>query len=90
MFGIPYNLNGKVDVNTLTASVNGEVVLEAVGGANQLTGAGIALISEVGRIGCDHVELRLCILGNSHMNFVKLSSQEVARVKIVELFLRHL
>ncbi len=57
-FGVSYELNLKVEGNKLTASVNGEVVLEATDETNQLTGGGVALISEVGRIGCDHVEVR--------------------------------
>jgi hypothetical protein len=38
--------------------VNGKVVIEAEDPENMYTGGGIALISEVGRIGCDHVEVR--------------------------------
>ena len=57
-FGEPYNLNLKVEGNRLTASLNGEIVLQAVDEANRLTGGGVALISEVGRIGCDSVEVR--------------------------------
>lgn len=57
-FGEPYNLNLKVEGNRLTASLNGEIVLQAVDEANKLTGGGVALISEVGRIGCDSVEVR--------------------------------
>ena len=57
-FGEPYNLNLKVEGNRLTASLNGEIVLQAVDEANRLTGGGVALICEVGRIGCDGVEVR--------------------------------
>lgn len=57
-FGVPYELNLKVKGHKLTASVNGEVVLEATDETKQLTGGGIALICEEGRIGCDHVEVR--------------------------------
>ena len=57
-FGETFDLNLKVQGNKLTASVNGTVILEATDDANQLTGGGIALISEEGRIGCDHVEVR--------------------------------
>jgi len=48
----------KVKGNKLTASVNGEVVLEATDESNRLTGGGVALICEEGRIGCDHVEVK--------------------------------
>ena len=47
-FGEPYNLNLKVEGNRLTASLNGEIVLQAVDEANRLTGGGVALICEVG------------------------------------------
>ncbi len=57
-FGSPVDLNLKVHGNTLTASVNGEVVLEATDNGHQLKGGGIALICEEGRIGCDHVEVK--------------------------------
>ena len=57
-FGEAYNLNLKVEGNRLTASLNGEIVLQAVDEANRLMGGGVALISEVGRIGCDNVEVR--------------------------------
>ena len=57
-FGVPYELNLIVAGNTLTASVNGKVVLEATDELNQLTGGGVALIVEDGQIGCDHVEVK--------------------------------
>lgn len=57
-FGVPYELNLKVAGDTLTASVNGAVVLEATDEVNKLTGGGVALICEEGRIGCDHVEVK--------------------------------
>ena len=53
--GIAYDLNLKVEGNKLTASLNGNVVLEACDEANKLTGGGVALIVEKGRIGCDNV-----------------------------------
>ncbi len=57
-FGVPVELNLKIQGNRLVASVNGEVVLEAVDPDRRIQGGGIALICEEGRIGCDHVEVR--------------------------------
>lgn len=57
-FGESYELNLKVKGNKLTASVDGTVVLEATEDSRRLTGGGVALISEEGRIACDHVEVR--------------------------------
>lgn len=57
-FGRPYELNLQVEGNRLIGSIDGKVVIEAEDPDNMYTGGGIALISEVGRIGCDHVEVR--------------------------------
>ncbi|MBK8034450.1 MAG: ADP-ribosylglycohydrolase family protein [Chloroflexi bacterium] len=57
-FGHTYELNLKVQGNRLTASINGQVVLTAADPDAAYSGGGIALISEVGRIGCEHVEVR--------------------------------
>jgi ADP-ribosylglycohydrolase len=57
-FGRPYELNLQVEGNRLIGSVNGKVVIEAEDPEKMYTGGGIALIAEVGRIGCDHVEVR--------------------------------
>ncbi|WP_343415631.1 hypothetical protein [Candidatus Flexifilum breve] len=51
-------MNLKVQGNRLTASINGQVVLTAEDPNAAYSGGGIALISEVGRIGCEHVEVR--------------------------------
>ena len=56
-FGLPYTLNLQVEGNRLVASINGKIVLETEDPENMFTGGGIGLISEVGRIGCDHVEV---------------------------------
>ena len=58
VFGEPVELNLKVQGNKLTASVNREVVLETTDPEHRLQGGGVALISEEGLIGCDHVEVR--------------------------------
>lgn len=57
-FGHSYELNLKVQGNRLTASINGQVVLTAADPNAAYSGGGIAIISEVGRIGCEHVEVR--------------------------------
>lgn len=57
-WGDSYTLNLKVQGMRLTASINGEVVLTAVDPKHLFTGGCIALVSEVGRIGCEHVEVR--------------------------------
>ena len=57
-FGPSYELNLKVQGNRLTASINGQIVLTAEDPEAAYAGGGIALISEVGRIGCEHVEVR--------------------------------
>ncbi len=57
-FGHSYELNLKVQGNRLTASINGQIVLTAEDPEAAYAGGGIALISEVGRIGCEHVEVR--------------------------------
>lgn len=57
-FGQPYDLNLKVEDNRLVGSINGQVVIEAEDPDRMYVGGGIALISEVGRIGCDHVEIQ--------------------------------
>ena len=56
-FGLPYDLNLQVDGSRLVSSINGRFVLEAENLENMYNGGGIALIAEVGRIGCDHVEV---------------------------------
>ncbi|MFN8371327.1 MAG: ADP-ribosylglycohydrolase family protein [Anaerolineae bacterium] len=56
-FGRSYKLNLRVEGNRLTASIDGVEVLTAQDPDNLFTGGGIALISEVGRIGCDHVDV---------------------------------
>jgi hypothetical protein len=57
-FGTEYKLSVKVEGNKLSGYINDELVVEANDNANRLTGGGIALIAEVGRIGCEHVEVR--------------------------------
>lgn len=57
-FGRTYELNLRVEGNRLVGSVDGVDVLAAQDPDNLFTGGGIALISEEGRIGCDHVEVR--------------------------------
>ncbi len=57
-FGMNYTLNLQVQGNRLVASVNGQTVLEAEDPHNLFTSGGIGLIAEVGRIGCDNVEVK--------------------------------
>lgn len=57
-FGHTYDLTLKVEGNRLVGSINGSVVIETDDPEAMYTGGGIALIAEVGRIGCDHVEVR--------------------------------
>jgi ADP-ribosylglycohydrolase len=47
-----------IEGNRLTASVNADITLVAEDPDHTYTGGGIGLISQVGRIGCDHVEVR--------------------------------
>ena len=56
-WGQTYELTLQVQGNQLTASVNGVVILKADDPEAAYTGGGIGLIAEVGRIGCDHVEV---------------------------------
>jgi hypothetical protein len=57
-WGQTYELNLKAQGNRLIASLNGQVILTAEDSEGFYTGGGIALIAEVGRIGCEHVEVR--------------------------------
>jgi ADP-ribosylglycohydrolase len=57
-FGVPYELNLQVEGNKLTGLVDGKEIITADDPDNALTGGGIALLCEVGRIGCDHVEVK--------------------------------
>lgn len=56
-FGRSYDLNLTVEGNRLIGSLNGNVVIETEDPENMYTGGAIALISEVGRVGCDYVEV---------------------------------
>jgi len=56
-FGAQYTLSLSVEGNRLHGSVNGDIRLSAEDPDHLFTGGGIALISEVGRIGCEHVEV---------------------------------
>ncbi|MBL8162474.1 MAG: ADP-ribosylglycohydrolase family protein [Anaerolineae bacterium] len=55
--GHTYELSLQVEGHRLTASINGTVVLTAEDELHLYDGGGIALISEVGRIACHHVEV---------------------------------
>lgn len=57
-FGTEYKLSVKVEGNKLSGYIDDQLIVEATDDTNQLTGGGIALIAEVGRIGCEHVEVR--------------------------------
>ncbi|MCA9882579.1 MAG: ADP-ribosylglycohydrolase family protein [Anaerolineae bacterium] len=57
-FGSEYELSLKVEGNHLSGYINGQQVVEATDAENRFPGGGIALIAEVGRIGCEHVEVR--------------------------------
>ena len=57
-FGLAYTLNLQVKGNRLVAAINGEIVLEADDPEGLFNGGGIGLVCEVGRIGCDHVEVK--------------------------------
>jgi ADP-ribosylglycohydrolase len=57
-FGRSYELTLKVVGNKLTGLVDGKVVVEAADPDNAFTGGAIALISEVGRIGCAYAEVK--------------------------------
>lgn len=57
-FGRTYELNLKVEGNRLVGSIDGVEVLTAQDPDHLYTGGGMALISEEGRIGCNHVEVR--------------------------------
>lgn len=58
ILGQEYTLLVKVEGNTLSGYINGELVVEASDPDHKFTGGGIALIAEVGRIGCETVEVR--------------------------------
>ncbi len=58
VFGRPYDLNLQAKDNRLVGSINDTVVIEAEDPENMYTGGGMALIAEVGRIGCDHAEVK--------------------------------
>ncbi len=57
-FGQPYELTLAVQGNHLIGSIDGEVVVEAEDADNMYAGGAIALIAEVGRVGCDHVAVQ--------------------------------
>lgn len=57
-YGREYTLSVRVEGNTLKGFIDGELKVEATDESHQFTGGGIALIAEVGRIGCEHVEVR--------------------------------
>ncbi|MCC7208422.1 MAG: ADP-ribosylglycohydrolase family protein [Anaerolineae bacterium] len=57
-WGQSYELNLKVQGNRLTASIDGQVVLSAEDPENTYTGGALALICQIGRIDCEHVEVR--------------------------------
>lgn len=57
-FGSTYELTLQVQGNRLVGLVDGQVVLTAEDPEGMYTGGGIGLISETGRIGCHHVEVR--------------------------------
>jgi hypothetical protein len=57
-WGETVTLNVKVEGNRLTASIDGEVVLMTEDPEGLYPSGCIALIAEVGRIGCEHVEVR--------------------------------
>lgn len=56
-FGRPYEVSLQIENNHLVGLINGNVVIEAEDPENMYSGGGVALIAEVGRIGCDHVEV---------------------------------
>jgi ADP-ribosylglycohydrolase len=55
--GHTYELSLQVEGSRLTAAIDGKVVLTAEDTLHLYDGGGIALISEVGRIACHHVEV---------------------------------
>ncbi len=57
-FGLPYELDLSVEGNRLVGSIDGKVIIEAEDPDNLYPGGGVALITEVGRIGCDHVTVQ--------------------------------
>jgi hypothetical protein len=57
-FGVPHDLTLRVVGNRLVGLVNGAVVVEATDPDHTFAGGGIALICEVGRIGCEAVAVR--------------------------------
>ncbi len=57
-WGETYTLSLRIVGNSLTASINGKVVMTAEDPDELYTGGCIALLAETGRIGCEHVEVR--------------------------------
>jgi hypothetical protein len=56
--GRTFELTLKVQGNKLTGLIDGQVVVEAVDPRHLFTSGAMALIAEVGRIGCDHVAVQ--------------------------------
>lgn len=56
-FGQEYTVSLKVKGNHLSGYLDGNLLVEASDVNHQFTGGGIALIAEVGRIGCEQVEV---------------------------------
>jgi ADP-ribosylglycohydrolase len=57
-FGVSYELNLQVEGNRLTGLIDGKAIITVDDPDNALTSGGIALLCEVGRIGCDHVAVQ--------------------------------
>ncbi|MFN8379004.1 MAG: hypothetical protein U0452_10070 [Anaerolineae bacterium] len=57
-WGETYTLNLKVEGNRLTASINDEIVMTTEDPDHLYASGCIGLVSEVGRVGCEHVEVR--------------------------------
>ncbi len=57
-FGLPYELDLSVEGSRLVGSIDGKVIIEAEDPDNLYPGGGVALIAEVGRIGCDQVSVQ--------------------------------
>jgi hypothetical protein len=58
VLGRTFELTVKVQGNKLTGLIDGKVVVEAVDPQHLFTSGAIALIAEVGRIGCDQVAVQ--------------------------------
>lgn len=56
-WGCAYEVNLRVQGNSLVATINGQELLTAEDPTRLYSSGGIALITEVGRIGCDHVKI---------------------------------